>query len=188
MKQPRSLVLIAGLLLLAPVILGSVGCKKKPPAEQPAAAPPAQPVTAPKPIVEPPPPPPPPPPKPVASKPITAADLNMQKILRTVYFDYNKYDLRDDTRAGLSVNSEWLKANSKWRVLIEGHCDDRGTNEYNMALGDKRANAVRQYLITAGIDASRVRTISYGEERPVDPGHSEDAWAKNRRAEFVIED
>lgn len=193
MKKPRSLVLIVGLLALAPLVTGTVGCKKKPPAEPAAPAAPAQPVEAPRPIVEPPPPPAPPPPPPPASKPaqpkpITATDLNLQRVLRTVYFDFDKYDLREDARTTLAGNADWLKANARWRLLIEGHCDERGTNEYNMALGDKRANAVRQYLVSTGIDASRLRTISYGEERPADPGHAEEAWSKNRRAEFVIED
>jgi peptidoglycan-associated lipoprotein len=188
LKKPRSLALLASFLIIAPLAGSIIGCKKQPPAETPQAAPPAQPVEAPKPIVEPPPPPPPPPPKPAAPKPITAADLNLQKVLRTVYFDFDKYDLREDARATLAGNADWLKSNGKWRVLVEGHCDERGTNEYNMALGDKRANAVRQYLVSAGIDASRLRTISYGEERPADPGHTEASWSKNRRAELVIED
>jgi len=185
--KPRPLVLFVGLLALAPLVTGIVGCKKKPPAEAAQPAAPAQPVEAPKPIVEPPPPPPPPPPKPVEPKPINAQDLNLQKVLKTVYFEFDKYDLRDDTRAALAANADWMKANAKWHVLIEGNCDERGTNEYNLALGDKRANAAKQYLVSSGIDASRIRTISYGEERPADPGHVESSWAKNRRDDFVIE-
>jgi len=190
LKVPRPFVLLVGLLALAPLVTGSVGCKKKPPAEAAQPAAPAQPVEAPKPIVEPPPPPPPPPPapKPAAPKPVTAEDLNMQKLLRTVYFEFDKYDLRDDARAALAANADWMKANAKWHVLIEGNCDERGTNEYNLALGDKRANAAKQYLVSSGIEASRIRTISYGEERPADPGHTESSWAKNRRDDFVIED
>jgi peptidoglycan-associated lipoprotein len=185
-KKPRTLIL-AALVAAAPLLLSAAGCKKQPPPET---APPApvQPVEPPKPIEEPKPPPPPPPPPPPAPKPISASDLNMQKVLKPVFFDFDKYDLRDDARATLAANAEWLRANGKWRVLIEGHCDERGTNEYNMALGDRRANAAKSYLLSAGIGAERIRTISYGEERPADPGHDETAWAKNRRAEFVLED
>jgi peptidoglycan-associated lipoprotein len=187
--KPRTLI-IAGLIALLPGALGIVGCKKKPPADTSASAAATQPVEQPKPIEEPKPapPPPPPPPKPTAPKPLTAADLNLQKVLHTIYFEFDKYELRDDARQTLASNVEWLKGNSKWRLLIEGHCDERGTNEYNMALGDRRANAAKSYLVSAGIPAERIRTISYGEERPADPGHAETSWAKNRRCEFVIED
>lgn len=109
-------------------------------------------------------------------------------MLKTIYFDFDKYDLRPDARATLAANVEWLQANRSWRILIEGHCDERGTNEYNMALGDKRANAARSYLISAGVSPARIRTISYGEERPAVMGHDEEAWAKNRRGAFVIEE
>ena len=130
------------------------------------------------------PPAPPPSPKRVA----TAADFNAQKVLATIHFDLDRADLKDDMRATLASNYEWLRAHPLLRVLIEGHCDERGTNEYNMSLGDRRANAAKDYLIKAGIDASRLRTISYGEERPIDPGHNDAAWAANRRAEFILED
>jgi len=118
----------------------------------------------------------------------TAADFNAQKVLGTIHFDFNRADLRDDSRTSLASSLEWLQAHAAFRVLIEGHCDERGTNEYNMSLGDRRANAAKEYLLKAGIDASRLRTISYGEERPIDPGHNEAAWAANRRAEFILED
>ncbi|HZE89553.1 MAG TPA: peptidoglycan-associated lipoprotein Pal [Verrucomicrobiae bacterium] len=186
--KSRSVVALVGVLALFPLTTAVVGCKKKPPAETAQPTPPPQPVEAPKPIVEPPAPPPPPPTKPTAAKPVTASDLNFQKVLRTVYFDLDKYDLRDDARATLAANAEWLKANGKWRLLIEGNCDERATNEYNMALGERRANSAKQYLLSAGIDAGRIRTISYGEERPADPGHDESAWSKNRRDDFVIEE
>lgn len=186
--KPRAIA-IAVFILIAPSIVASVvGCKKKPAADT-AVAPAEQPVEAPKPIEEPKPPPPPPAPKPTpAAREVTAADLNAQRVLKTIYFDYDQYDLRTDAREMLASNVAWLKSNARWRLLIEGHCDERGTNEYNMALGDRRANAAKSYLVSAGVDASRVRTISYGEERPADPGHDETAWAKNRRAEFIIED
>lgn len=112
----------------------------------------------------------------------------MQEVVKTIYFDFDKYDLRPDARSMLAANAQWLKSNTSWRIIIEGHCDERGTNEYNMALGDRRANAARNYLISAGISPARVRTISYGEERPANAGHDEAAWTGNRRAEFVIEE
>ncbi len=119
---------------------------------------------------------------------MTAQDFNARNVLKTIYFDFDKYDLRDDALRTLQANAAWLRENTSFRLLIEGHCDERGTNEYNMALGDRRANAARSYLVDAGIAPGRIRTISYGEERPVDPGHSEAAWAKNRRADFILED
>jgi peptidoglycan-associated lipoprotein len=103
-----------------------------------------------------------------------------------IYFDFDKYDLRPDARAVLDRKVGFLNDNSAVRVQIEGHCDERGTNAYNMALGERRANATRQYLTTAGVSAGRLSTISYGEERPVDPGHNETSWARNRRAHFVV--
>lgn len=130
------------------------------------------------------PPPTPPPPK----KTLTAADLNAQKVLRTIYFDLDKSDLRADALEALAANAMWLKGNPTFKVVLEGHCDERATNEYNMALGDRRAAAAKDYLANAGIDAGRLRTVSYGEERPAEPGHTEEAWAKNRRVEFVLED
>jgi peptidoglycan-associated lipoprotein len=130
------------------------------------------------------PPQPPPPPKRV----VTAADFNAEKVLGVIHFDFNRADIRDESRKVLESNREWLSAHPALKVLIEGHCDERGTNEYNLSLGDRRANAAKDYLIKAGIDAARLRTISYGEERPIDTGHTEAAWAANRRAEFVLED
>lgn len=106
--------------------------------------------------------------------------------LATIYFGYDSYALTGEARNSLKSNADWLKANPNGRVQIEGHCDERGTNEYNMALGDRRANAVRGYLMKMGIDRGRIDTISYGEERPADVGHDESAWARNRRAVFVV--
>ncbi len=183
----RSLLAIVLALVLVPAVLTAAGCKKQPPPE-PEPAPPVQEVEPPPPVQEPPPPPPPPTPPPPPPKRVTAADLNAQKVVQTIYFDFDKYDLRSDARATLAANAEWLKSNTSWRILIEGHCDERGTNEYNMALGDRRANSARNYLISAGVSPARVRTISYGEERPAAPGHDEASWARNRRAEFVIEE
>jgi peptidoglycan-associated lipoprotein len=103
-----------------------------------------------------------------------------------INFDFDKYDLRTDARSILDRKMAFLNQNSSVRAQIEGHCDERGTNAYNMALGERRANAAKQYLSTGGINPARLSTISYGEERPLDPGHNEAAWAKNRRAHFVI--
>ena len=103
-----------------------------------------------------------------------------------VYFDYDSAVLTSDARALLKVKAEWLKANSGSRVVIEGHCDDRGSNEYNLALGDRRAEGAKTFLVTLGISASRLVTVSYGEERPMNSGKTESAYAKNRRAHFVL--
>ena len=117
----------------------------------------------------------------------TVAELNAMGVLKTVYFEFDKSDLTDETRALLRANADWLKQNARYSYVVEGHCDERGTIEYNLALGQRRAQAVRDYMASLGVDASRARTVSYGEERPADYGHTEAAWAKNRRAEFVIE-
>jgi len=118
----------------------------------------------------------------------TAAELNRRGVLATVYFGFDSSELGDDARAVLKRNADWLNANARWNVVVQGHCDERGTIEYNIALGDRRARTVRDYLGSLGVAANRVRVVSYGEERPADPGHGEASWARNRRAEFVIED
>jgi peptidoglycan-associated lipoprotein len=117
----------------------------------------------------------------------TIAELNAQGILATVYFDFDKSDLTDETRRVLRENAAWLKANGEYGIVIEGHCDERGTIEYNLALGQRRAMAVQDYLVNLGVGADRMRNKSYGEEQPADPGHDEAAWSRNRRAVFVIE-
>lgn len=106
--------------------------------------------------------------------------------LKDVFFDFDRYDLSSDARTILRANAEWLKSNPAARVEIEGHCDERGTNEYNLALGAKRAQSAREYLSTLGIAAARLSTISYGEEIPVCREASESCWRQNRRARFVI--
>jgi peptidoglycan-associated lipoprotein len=106
--------------------------------------------------------------------------------LISVYFDFDKFDLRADTKAGLDVNYDLMQQFPNAIIKIEGHCDERGTVEYNMSLGDKRARAAMDYLVNRGIPANRLSTISYGKERPIDMGHSEEAWQKNRRCEFKI--
>jgi peptidoglycan-associated lipoprotein len=106
--------------------------------------------------------------------------------LKDVFFEFDRYDLRADARDVLKGNADWLKKNPSARVEIEGHCDDRGTNEYNLALGAKRSQAVKDYLVTLGISNERLSTISYGEEIPVCKEQSEDCRGKNRRARFVV--
>lgn len=106
--------------------------------------------------------------------------------LQDIFFDYDKATIRDDQKAALNQDLAWLKANAGVKITIEGHADERGTNEYNLALGERRAKATKDYLIAAGIDAARIATISYGEERPFVLGHDETAWKWNRRAHFVI--
>jgi peptidoglycan-associated lipoprotein len=106
--------------------------------------------------------------------------------LDNVYFEFDKYDLTADARSALSANGRILMENPGINVLIEGHCDERGTEEYNLALGEKRALAARDYLVGFGIARDRLSVISYGEEKPVDPRHNEEGWARNRRARFLV--
>ena len=108
--------------------------------------------------------------------------------LYTVHFDYDRYNIRDEDKDLLRKNAQWLKLNPDVNVLIEGHADERGENEYNLALGEKRAKSVKSFLNSLGVDSGRLSTISYGEEMPMDNGHGEEAWSKNRRAAFMIRD
>ena len=103
-----------------------------------------------------------------------------------VFFGFDKYDLTDEAQATLQRQAAWLNANPEVTLLIEGNCDERGTREYNLALGDRRATAVKNYLVTLGVSAGRLSTISYGKERPVALGHNEAAWAQNRRSVSVV--
>lgn len=105
--------------------------------------------------------------------------------LESIYFDFDSYVLTTNSRETLAKNAELLKKNNSANIQIAGHCDERGSDEYNLALGEKRAKAAMNYLTTLGIKGSRLSTISYGKEKPVDPGHDEAAWAKNRRDEFI---
>jgi peptidoglycan-associated lipoprotein len=185
MRRSNTTLLAAAMLaaaLLAP------SCKKKEPEVTPT-PPPEAPAPAPAPE----------PPKkevtetfpqqPVEKAPVEPGvdELNKQGVLKTVYFGLDSTDLDDAARQTLVANADWLKAHANHKIRIEGHCDERGTVEYNLSLGERRAASVRDYLSSLGIDASRVRIVSYGKERPVDPGHTEDAWSKNRRGEFFIE-
>ncbi|MES3037282.1 MAG: peptidoglycan-associated lipoprotein Pal [Bdellovibrionota bacterium] len=115
----------------------------------------------------------------------TGSDSGKIDGLVTVHFGYDKANLDSGAKNDIKTNAEWMKRNASAKVQIEGHCDSRGSIEYNLALGERRAKAVRDYLVSSGVPASRVSTISYGKERPLDPSENEAAWAKNRRANFV---
>ncbi|MEQ1574530.1 MAG: OmpA family protein [Vicinamibacterales bacterium] len=116
----------------------------------------------------------------------TLDDLNRESPLRPAFFPLDSSELDDAGRAVVGANAELLKKYQTWTITIEGHCDERGTAEYNLALGERRAVNVRAYLLSLGIAPNRVRTVSYGKEFPFDPGHTEAAWSKNRRGHFVI--
>lgn len=118
--------------------------------------------------------------------PTDLAELNRAGYLADVFFDTDKSDLTPEARDLLAANAEWLRQHPTVRILVEGHCDERHTAEYNLALGWRRANAVKSYLVALGVDGGRIDTISYGEERPFALGHDESAWRLNRRAHFVI--
>jgi peptidoglycan-associated lipoprotein len=129
------------------------------------------------------------PPEPVTENRIstkTLEDLNRNSPLEPVFFEYDSSQIDTAGQHVLESNAAILKQNPRWTVTIEGHCDERGSAEYNLALGERRAVAARSYLVSLGISADRLRTVSYGKEFPFDPGHTEAAWAKNRRAHFVI--
>lgn len=108
--------------------------------------------------------------------------------IRDAFFNYDEATLDDAAQSALSNSANWLKSKegASYNLLVEGHCDERGTEQYNLALGDRRANTAKEYLVTLGVDAGRIRTVSYGEERPFDNGHDDGAWAKNRRAHLVL--
>ena len=164
--------------------------------------PPAPPAPGPEPSASPavPPPPAPPPPAPRPPAPLVPPDpipldtfesrslddLNRESPLGIVFFDYDSAELQEAARAALRANADLLNSSMSWVVTIEGHCDERGTAEYNLGLGERRAFAARNYLLELGIAAQRVRTVSYGKEFPFDPAHDERAWAQNRRAHFII--
>jgi peptidoglycan-associated lipoprotein len=129
------------------------------------------------------------PPEPIRDDAIASAsldDLNRNSPLKPVMFEFDSSELSAPAQKTLEENAAVLKKYTTWAVTIEGHCDERGTAEYNLALGERRAVAARAYLVSLGIPADRLRTVSYGKEFPFDPGHDEAAWSKNRRAHFVV--
>jgi peptidoglycan-associated lipoprotein len=182
----------SALMLAVPVLALSlflVGCPKRPAttaasAPAPTGAPSAAaPSTAPSPSMAP------SPAVPGTAAPSTTpprpSEFQESPNLKDVFFDFDKYDIRPNDAKMLDTNAAWLKSNDNL-VLIEGHCDERGTNEYNLALGERRAKATMNYLVAQGVQASRITIISYGEERPVCTAHNEECWAKNRRAHFLV--
>ena len=169
---------LAAILILAAALTTSMGCKKRARKEPPPPPPVEQPQGDVTPVI-----------------PDTTGqgardeqarmDADRARI-QVVYFDYDQSTVRSDQREKVRTNADIFRTWTQWQVSIEGHCDERGTNEYNLALGERRATAAKQALVAEGVDAARVSTISYGEERPADPGQNESAWARNRRAEFRV--
>ncbi len=184
MRTNRTLVVSLAFLLVGTLSLVN-GCKKKPPqtTEQakPAEAPsnPSSTEVAPPTRTA---------PQSVESSPLSASleEMNQKGYLKDAFFEYDKADLRDDARTTLSADAEWLKKYPSTQILIEGHCDERGTSEYNMALGDRRANATKEYLASLGVESGRVKSVSYGKERPFCNESNETCWQENRRAHFVF--
>lgn len=117
---------------------------------------------------------------------VVAEEKPVEIKLEPIYFDFDRYFIREDAKPSLNRNARTLKDNPQVKIRIEGNCDERGTAEYNLALGEKRARAAMDYLKNLGVDPNRISTISYGKERPLYPGHNEEAWSKNRRDDFVI--
>ncbi|HLN81207.1 MAG TPA: peptidoglycan-associated lipoprotein Pal [Thermoanaerobaculia bacterium] len=185
MKRHSTTIVVLAFVAAA-ILPMAQGCKKKPPTTTAEARPPVEAPAPPETRV---PPPPAAAPRDVEVGDVMATDiaeLNTKGYLKDAYFDYDQSDLREDARGSLSGNAEWLKRYPSIQVLIEGHCDERGTSAYNLALGDRRANAARDYLDSLGIASSRIRTVSYGKERPACTEGSESCWQQNRRAHFVI--
>ncbi|HTY20540.1 MAG TPA: peptidoglycan-associated lipoprotein Pal [Geobacteraceae bacterium] len=119
-------------------------------------------------------------------KETSAGTEQLKEALNSIYFDFDRYNLSEASRATLVNDANLLRKDSSEKIKIEGNCDERGSDEYNLALGEKRARAAMQYLVTMGIPADHLTVISYGKEKPADPGHDEAAWAKNRRDDFVV--
>ena len=189
--QMRRLMMLAAVLVL---VAGVGACaKKKPPVARPLPPPPAatptdanRPPAPPEPVAE---------PQPVPAEPTISGDpltntdidaINKNSPFQPVFFPFDMAELDSDGQQVLNANAEILRKYPTWIVTIEGHADERGTAEYNLALGERRALAARNYLVSLGIPADRLRTVSYGKEFPFDPGHDESAWSKNRRAHFVV--
>ena len=185
----RSFRLSAALVLAAAVTAGACG-KKQPEVAPPPATPPAAEPTRP----NTPPPPPPPPPAPTERaltedeifEKMTLDELNKQAPLASVYFALDSTELTQEARGVLQKNSEWLKRRTSTRILVEGHADNRGTNEYNLALAERRAAAVRDYLVSLGIPTDRMSIVSKGEEQPACTEETESCWQQNRRGQFIF--
>jgi len=181
-------------IALAALLVFAAACHKKPPVAKPTPPPPAPFPTATSPAPPAPPTPvPEPPPVPVEPRPTvdplasSAIDeINKNSPLKPAFFALDSDELDDKARAALTDDAQLLKKYGTWVVTIEGHADERGSAEYNLALAERRALAAKNYLISLGITAERLRTVSYGKEFPFDPGHDEGAWAKNRRAHFML--
>ena len=170
-------------------VLVTAACGSKKPPEQPAPEPAPQPAPPPA-QPAPPPPAPAPAPQPAGEDPAAAAARVtasvLSEIANRVHFDFDKWDIRPEDRAILDRKAAILGVNSAVRVKISGHADERGSDEYNLALGNRRAAAVKTYLANKGIEGARLDVVSFGEEQPLATGHDEDAWAQNRRAEFDV--
>jgi peptidoglycan-associated lipoprotein len=178
------------LLICVVLFMGAAACRKsQPPVARPTPPTPPPPVTSTRPPEPPAPTREPMPPQPLPADDVSARsldDLNRDSPLQPIFFELDSADVNEPGRATLQANAAVLKKYPSWLVTIEGHCDERGTAEYNLALGERRAVAARAYLVSLGVDANRLRTVSYGSEFPFDPGHQESAWSRNRRAHFVI--
>jgi peptidoglycan-associated lipoprotein len=182
----------AGIASICMVLgIGAAACAKKAPAPAP---PPPPPPAAPAAPPAPPPPPPPPPAAP-APRPLTEdelfaqkslAQLNSERPLADAYFDLDSSSIRDDARASLTANATWLKRWTNTRINVEGHCDERGTAEYNLGLGERRAAAVKAYLVELGVPADRVVVVSKGKETPFCTDSNEACWQQNRRGHFIL--
>jgi peptidoglycan-associated lipoprotein len=183
------------LVVVTALVALTGACGKK----QPPAAPPPAPTTTPAPVASTPPPPPPqrpdnpavpsPPPTPTEAEifaRMTLAELNNSHPLDDIYFEFDKSELSTAARAGLQKDADWMRKWPSTKVTIEGHADARGTNEYNLALGERRASSIRDYLTTLGVTVSRMGVGSKGEEEPVCREENEACWAKNRRGHFII--
>lgn len=167
--------------LLLAVLVAAAGCRRQTPVEtMPPTAPPPAPVPT-----NPPAPPPPPPVDPNAAIERARAEL-INTLAQEVYFDFDRFDIRAQDRAVLDAKVQILQRHPQVRIRIAGHADERGSDEYNLVLGNNRALAAKAYLVRAGIDAARIEVISYGEERPAVMGSNEDAWARNRRDMFEV--
>jgi peptidoglycan-associated lipoprotein len=171
---------LAHLALAAVAAASLAACASHPPPRPAAPIPPPPPEAPPPPPEEAPPP-------PQASGPVPGSERDFViNVGDRVYFDFNATDIRADAGPALDSQAAWLRRYPDVRVRIEGNCDERGTREYNFALGARRAETVRGYLVSHGVAAGRITTISYGKEQPIDPGHDESAWAKDRNAHTAI--